>query len=283
MASTDPQTEEFKKDWAEIVDIKPETKKVNTRLGWILSLSLLILTFTFFQIDYKDFQPRGMFKGAPSGMMYGQEDPSTSVIAGDVNGVSPSPNPSPNPPCGNGLIDSGEECDPLLTIACDSGGFPDRPHCNAAGSEDECMCGPCETNNECDSSTNGQKPRCKQVEDGDNTCVECEDMYDCPAYKPYCVDNKCDLIGSLDPKPNPSPSPIPERGCCVIRHTRFPRPTASCFDTNYVECEEVFSNRPVPAPIDLHWWVPGVTCDHPTMQTPSNCLAPGPYESPVYA
>jgi hypothetical protein len=40
-----------------------ERKRMHTRLRWILSLSLLILTFIFFQIDYTRFVPVGRFSG----------------------------------------------------------------------------------------------------------------------------------------------------------------------------------------------------------------------------
>ena len=100
MASTDPQSDRFKKDLGEIVDLKPETKKVNTRLTWTLSLSLLILAFVFFQIDYTDFKPSGMFD-EPIGLLTDQES------AGDAYR-----NPAyGNPACGNGIIEVGEECD----------------------------------------------------------------------------------------------------------------------------------------------------------------------------
>ena len=98
MASTDPQSDRFRKDLGEIVDLHPETEKVNTRLAWTLSLSLLILAFIFFQIDYTDFKPSGMFD-EPAQMM------------GDEGTNSPDPNANPSPAryCGDGNCNEGED------------------------------------------------------------------------------------------------------------------------------------------------------------------------------
>jgi len=47
--------------------VEDKTKSVRTQLAWILSLSLLILTFIFFQIDYTRFVPAGRFGGVSVG------------------------------------------------------------------------------------------------------------------------------------------------------------------------------------------------------------------------
>lgn len=74
MDASDPRTEEFKKDWGDYIELHADTQKVHSRLGWIVGLSLLIITFIFFQIDYTDFKPVAKYY---AGMYI--PDPDTSV------------------------------------------------------------------------------------------------------------------------------------------------------------------------------------------------------------
>jgi len=90
--SEDPSTEQLKKGWGDYFELHADTRKVHSRLGWIISLSLLILTFIFFRIDYTDFAPKGMYTGPSTtilsayGGAYG--DPTKIVCYDSPDGVS---------------------------------------------------------------------------------------------------------------------------------------------------------------------------------------------------
>jgi len=88
MDSSDDSTRQFKKEWGDFFQLETDTKKVHSRLGWIIGLSLLILTFIFFHIDYTIFMPAGRFAGPQmmetnqnnTGGAYGESTTTTTII-----------------------------------------------------------------------------------------------------------------------------------------------------------------------------------------------------------
>lgn len=66
--------------------MQSKTRQEKKRLGWIIGLSLLILTFVFIQVDSKEFQPRGMYGGIGD-LVTGQE----------IDSPEPDPMTSPTP------------------------------------------------------------------------------------------------------------------------------------------------------------------------------------------
>jgi hypothetical protein len=67
----------------------------------------------------------------------GDNDPGAGIdYPFECNMAGPTPTPSPTPgPCGNGMVDMGEECDPTVFNSC-----PANAPCAPAGTPDECTC-----------------------------------------------------------------------------------------------------------------------------------------------
>jgi hypothetical protein len=234
MDSSDDSTRQFKKEWGDFFQLETDTKKVHSRLGWIIGLSLLILTFIFFRIDYTTFMPAGRFAGpqmmqatqAGAGGAYGESTTTTIIKHKDCkfNGCVPVPGPGPDNCSSNSDCGMHAECH-NVSGACwvTTPAGPDLCHNNS-----ECGHKECHKYRRCWQKPGVGPDLCKEHSDcrGHSECINglCKWLPG-PTGKDDCIYQG---IHGKDPK-------CEKKGCCIISDAAVP---LFCFDgVSSFDCE----------------------------------------------